>query len=163
MSASSSKKTTPFYLVRTLGLYQPFATLMLHGKVETRWVRKGKKAPFPLGRYLIYSTKKYYKPSQELATLCGYVNYNRLMQIVQGKDETWPNGRAICIGDLVKIIDPICPPFNQNTFVNNEWETQTHRRVGLVFENVKRVKPYEFTGKQGVGFYKGPSGLIEPI
>lgn len=44
--------------IRTLGLYQPYASLMLHGKIETRWVEDGKKPPFPIGKYLIYSTKQ---------------------------------------------------------------------------------------------------------
>lgn len=44
--------------IRTLGFYQPFGTLMLHGKIETRWVKVGKKPPFPEGKYLFYSTQK---------------------------------------------------------------------------------------------------------
>ena len=44
--------------IRTLGFYQPFGSLMLHGKIETRWVRKGKKPPFPLGKYIFYTTQK---------------------------------------------------------------------------------------------------------
>lgn len=44
--------------MRTLGFYQPFCSLMIHGKLETRWVREGFKPPFPLGEYLYYSTSK---------------------------------------------------------------------------------------------------------
>ena len=45
-------------VIRTLGFYQPYCTAMLHGKVETRWIIEGRTPPMPLGKYLLYSTKK---------------------------------------------------------------------------------------------------------
>lgn len=143
--------------IRTLGLYQPFAGLMLHGKIETRMVIIDKKPPFPLGKYLIYSTKKKYSPS-EVEHIAGQF-YNILSRIENGEDCAifQEFGKAICIGDLVDIIDPV-KDYEPKTFVDlpaiefdvHHWPAR--RRVGLRFENIQRIKPFPFNGKQGVGF-----------
>jgi hypothetical protein len=65
--------------IRTIGLYQPFASLMHHGKIETRWVKKGKKPPFPLGKYILYSTLKSYS-DKELDYICGERQFVRIMR-----------------------------------------------------------------------------------
>jgi hypothetical protein len=147
----------PGQRIRTLGLYQPFATLMLHGKIETRWVgssRNGKlkKPPFPFGKYLIYSTKKAYDYF-EVLNIAGK-HHAEILKLEAGED--WATyhlkGCAICIGDLVDIIDPI-KKTTKNTFVKYAPALNGCRRVGLVFQNIQRIKPFEFKGgKQGIGF-----------
>ena len=146
--------------IRTLGLYQPFATLMLHGKVETRWVIYGKKAPFPLGMYLIYSCQKAYDMDFIEGLTGKYTReIDELIESNLSGKNCWLTGEAGAIGRLVSIIDPLTPGFK--TFVDDgQYEKSEYkrgarvyyRRVGLVFEDVKSIKPFEFKGKQGVGF-----------
>lgn len=146
--------------IRTLGLYQPFATLMLYGKVETRWVSTGKKPPFPLGRYLIYSTIQCYDYFEALGMMTDDQSedaqdcFRKELQVSGGTidpvSKDFITGHAICIGDLIDIIDPILPS-TPKTFVKYI-EPCSRRRVGLVFENMKRLKPFPIKGKQGIGF-----------
>lgn len=147
--------------IRTLGLYQPFASLMMHGKIETRWIRKGRKPPFPLGKYLIYATKKPYG-LPELSQIAGN-QYDRIKQIIHGTRVEY--GKALCVGDLVKIIY-VLPGMEKETFVDchkttrikylktNVAPIEVHQvMIGLIFENVRRIKPFPFEhGKQGIGF-----------
>lgn len=146
----------PGQRIRTLGLYQPFAGLMLHGKIETRMVIIDRKPPFPFGKYLIYATKKEYHPS-DVKHIAGRY-YNSVVEIQRKDPETFKIlGMGICVGDLVEIIDPV-ERWNQKTFVDlpaieydvHNWPER--RRVGLVFQNVERIKPFEIKGKQGIGF-----------
>lgn len=151
----------PGQRIRTLGLYQPYATLMLHGKIETRIVgsvvdkktrkRKWRKPPFPFGKYLIYATLKSYD----------FFDVQRIsakdadrIHVLEASDD-WATyhlrGVAICVGDLVEIIDPITPD-TKNTFVDYLEPTEDERRVGLVFQNVERIVPFPIKGKQGIGF-----------
>lgn len=147
-----------FKPIRTLGLYQPYAELMMHGKIETRWIRAGRKPPFPLGRYLLYSTKKCYT-LQELSHIAGGKQYNRIHNIINGLSLSY--GTALCVGDLVKIIY-IVPGMDDETFVRYQhpiFEIDKKRNglvkrvmIGLIFGNVRPIKPFPFKGKQGVGF-----------
>lgn len=137
--------------IRSLGLYQPYAGLMLFDKIETRWVGFGRKAPFPLGVYLIYATQK---------ALSRYdvfkVSGDRYKEICNRAD-TFPEfqlrGSAICVATLVEIVDPWTPdnPRFARGYVKHEYYHPTHRRVGLVFDGVRAVQPFAFKGKQGVG------------
>lgn len=142
--------------IRTLGLYQPYAEMMLHGKIETRWIRAGTKPPFPLGPYLLYACKTEY-PLQTLSQIAGEKQYKRITGIINGLKLI--RGAALCTGDLVKIIY-IVPGMEDETFVRYQGPmefvskrgTPTKKvRVGLIFENVRRIKPFPFKGKQGVG------------
>lgn len=147
--------------IRTLGLYQPYASLMLHGKVESRWVKAGKKPPFPLGKYMIYSTKKSYS-EKEFKHISGGC-YRYAVVLLEDESTKNLNGYAIAVADLVEVTT-----FGQSTgmpenraFVDtpmDQWESNDpitidgHVLTALVFENVKRIKPFPFKGKQGVGF-----------
>lgn len=131
-------------------MYWPFSVMMLHGKVETRWVINGKKPPFPLGKYLIYTTKQGYHPAEIRDQ--GMITQEQFEQIEKAiYTERIIFGIPLCIGDLVDIIDPLTEDI-ANTFVAYAPPTTCHRRVGLVFKNMKRIKPFPFKGKQGVGF-----------
>lgn len=141
-------------VIRTLGLYQPFAGLMLYGKIETRWIRADIKPPFPLGKYLIYATKKKYN-LDVLSVICGD-QHKRVVDIAcsDKNDSCDITGSAICICDLVKRIDPLTPEYEQQAFVTvpASFTDDCYRMVGLVFENVQRIEPFPFKGKQGIGF-----------
>lgn len=145
--------------IRTLGFYQPFGTLMLHGKIETRWVREGRNPPFPLGKYLFYTTQK----SCDDATLLEWCGEEIMMSIVKEvlNDETRTlSGYAIAVGDLWKT-EQLKKPEEAKSFVkfigNKTFETKegwdAKTQWGLHFENVKRIEPFKWNfGKQGVGF-----------
>jgi hypothetical protein len=139
--------------VRALGLYQPFAALMAFGKVETRFVRHGRKAPFPLGKYMLYSCQKSYDVSDgALQDLCTREQEERIEELQYENDFLFcAFGEPMFIADLVKIIDPLTEDV-ENTWVKFVPETVVQRRVGLVFENVKQIKPFLFRGKQGIKF-----------
>lgn len=151
--------------IRTLGLYQPYASLMLHGKIESRWVEEGKKPPFPLGKYLIYSTKKSYSVEEFKHVAGDY--YNDARNIITREETSTLNGYAICMGDLVKReklgynqLPKAFVDINITMVKMGKEDIDWYKEIivdgrqlwGLHFENVKRIKPFEFKGKQGVGF-----------
>jgi hypothetical protein len=146
--------------IRTLGLHQPFASLMIHGKIETRLVTLGRKPPFPIGKYLLYATKKEYFWEESSGVMGRYAQGAH--EILKKEPTRHFRGYALCVGDLVRIIDAECDPINEihseKTFVDlPSLVRDVHgypawRRVGLVFENMKRINPFPFKGKQGIGF-----------
>ncbi len=150
--------------IRTLGFYQPFGSLMLYDKIETRWVRENKKPPFPLGKYLFYTTKK---PCDEKTMLewCGPKMYKEILELMEG-ERTWPlNGYAIGIGDLIKI-KPLEIEEESKAFVKFagiKTEVSINKvQWGLHFENVQGIEPFEWKyGKQGIGFV--PESEIDKI
>ena len=140
--------TTP---IRTLGLYQPFAGLMLHDKIETRRVRAGRKAPFPLGFYLLYATAREYS-HQEIKDISGK-QYERILDIRTNDFTRFSQitGHAICVGELVKVFRIFGPEYDERTFVQYRHD-DVFALIGLEFKNVRKIAPFPFKGKQGIGF-----------
>jgi len=148
--------------IRTIGLYQPFCTAMLHGKVETRWIRKGKKPPFPLGQYVFYSTQKPCT-EQNLNDWCGTGDIQEhLMNAVKFDASVNANGYAIATGRLVNIA-PMQIDQEFDCYVKFTGEKkrkdkngvmQTYVQTCLYFVDVKPIAPIIKWkhGKQGVGF-----------
>jgi hypothetical protein len=136
--------------IRTLGLYQPFASLMLHGKIETRWVRNGKKPPFPLGQYLIYSTQKKYTIG-ELMMVAGLKQYDRIQQILREEPTKNLTRTAICTGWLSNV-RPMTEEDEDKTFV--AFDPEPDRTLWcLEFDRIIRIIPFPFLdGHQGIGF-----------
>lgn len=158
--------------VRTLGLYQPFATLMGHGKIETRWVQAGRMAPFPEGTYLLYSTQKAYTDN-EFGNIAGEWAADG-WELAWQDDTLQLDGYALWVGKLVKR-SYLQPNERMNAFVGYPSQYFDGSKYysfnekgdpiylwGLHFENVKRIKPFIFKGKQGVGILtKEQKELIE--
>jgi hypothetical protein len=148
--------------IRTLGLYQPYASLMLHGKIETRWVEDGRKPPFPLGKYLIYSTKKSSSILSFQLTSGKYCQ--KVWQTLQDGDTYAGDGLPICIAILEGLWKYRPDIDGPETFVDSfDGKMQiikgTHRIPRdytlwcLKFVNVQPVKLFRFNGgKQGIGF-----------
>lgn len=184
-----SEKLLSLPPIRTLGLYQPYATLMMppYNKIETRWVKAGKKPPFPLGQYLIYSTKKAY-PTKEVKEISGgyyeevrkniiaesirtspaYPNRHGVRWINADGSVEFLNGHALCIGELVelKTYSPVLgigsfvemhpdahytADFDSNEPDQGEFVVDNYVLWCLIFDNMKRIDPFPFKGKQGVG------------
>lgn len=166
--------------VRTLGLYQPYASLMLHGKIETRWVRRGKKPPFPLGLYFLYATARPYTMEEFMTLSKCYNSY------AEGKLNDEPtrsmNGYGLCIAELVELflfkdihkhgcferdtfVDVLVPEsYEEDQRGNWHW----YDLWCMKFIDVKRIVPVGYSGKQGVGFlpdeiYKSISYQPQPV
>lgn len=147
-----------------MGYYQPFCSLMFHGKIETRWVRKGKKPPFPLGRYFFYSTKKACE-NPTLFQWCGPDIMLSITQTLEGDITRFFNGSGLGFGDLVEV-RLLTKEDEPKAFVkfkgervvqDKNFEIKTYVQWALIFENLERVTPFTFDhGKQGVGFLKQP-------
>lgn len=148
-------------IIRTLGLYQPFASLMRppYYKKETRWVRKGKQPPFPKGRYLLYSTQKQCK-REDLFEWCGPALLLVIKDTLINEPTKDLNGYALAIADL-KEPHPMRSSDEWRSFVKYRGEQERTDRFNrkwiyiqwcLPFVNVSRIEPFEFKfGKQGVG------------
>lgn len=141
-----------FEKIRTLAWYNPWGALMLHGKIETRIVSAGRKPPFPLGKYLMYTTKVPMHRDQvlEACSDLGFIEGLAMVNTIYAKIANEPvaqlDGYAFAVGELAEIRKmtvadvPQCfVPFSEN-------------RVCLVFENIERIDPFKWNfGKQGVG------------
>lgn len=154
--------------MRALGFYQPFCSLMLNGKKETRWVREGKKPPFPEGEYLFYSTIK----ACDQITLFNWCGRDILLSIsktLDGDISRFRNKTALGVGILVDV-RPMVKEDEALAFVKFQGYkvevidgiSVTKRQWILDFENVKRIHPFEWEfGKQGVG--KVPESELHKI
>jgi hypothetical protein len=145
-------------IIRSLGFYQPFCSLMLHGKKETRWVRVGKKPPFPLGKYVLYSTLKPCSNAQ-LFDWCGPEIMSSIIDTLKVETTKDANGFALCTGELVNI-RPMTVEDEKEAFVlskgiqvrkDEEGNENEYMQWILEFENVERINQFYFKGKQGVG------------
>lgn len=150
--------------VRTIGFYQPFGSLMLHGKIETRWVMTGKKPPFPKGKYVFYTTQK---PCAQhtLFDWCGHEIMYNINNTLENDNTRGLNKCIIGYGDLVDV-RKLMPEDEPKAFVKyigtKDFETDkgivNKTQWALVFENVTAITPMLFIengkslGKQGIGF-----------
>lgn len=141
--------------IRTLGFYQPYAGLMFSAnKIETRWVRKGKRPPFPLGWYALYSTKKAFQ-DHEVKFIAGPA-YRHIVEERKLRPELF--AATGCIIGLAKLVtvermdhNPITGSIAR-TFVDYQEDHEFDRWI-LVFEEQFLLKEHiPFKGKQGVGF-----------
>lgn len=148
-------------IIRTLGFYQPYASLMLHGKIETRWCSQHRKPGFPLGKYLFYSTKKSCDHKKLLEWCGGNTHMIDRINYVLKEDETKElNGYAIGMGDLVRIrlMDPRDEPDAYVSFVGKrifKEEAVWKYQYCLEFKNIKPIKPFPWAwGGQGINYVR---------
>jgi hypothetical protein len=133
---------TPDQELRALSWKQPFAELMLRGKIETRTWKTNYR-----GWVLICASKKPYPP-RELDEISGPIQYYRICKTLSDPNGVWDklqHGVAIAIGRLVD-----CRPmelkdesecfvaFNPNLFCH-------------VYTDVQAIKPIPWKGSQGWG------------
>ena len=147
--------------IRTLGIYQPFASLMLHGKIEIRVRRINTKPPFPLGQYLIYSTKKRYSDG-DLLPICGNEIRDNIFTVLKNDRTKDLDQTAIAICTLVDV-RPLSKSEEDKAFVlfkgiitrlnKNTENSEQFIQYGLHFEKIQPIEPFKWThGKQGTGF-----------
>lgn len=145
--------------IRTIGQYQPFCSLMRHGKIETRWIRYGKKPPFPLGKYLGYSTKKM-ASHVDLFNWCGPNLMGSIYETLRQDYTKDFHGFGIWTGNLIKVRlmtkqdEPLAfVEWQGIQEFEKDGETFLMQQWCLEFDNIESFKPFRFLhGKQGVGF-----------
>lgn len=122
--------------IRALSWKNPFAVLMLYGKVETRtWSTKYR------GKVLICASKTAYD-WKTAKSIMGVVQALRFLENhIAGAYNH--NGMAIAVGDLVD-----CRPMK----FDDEDQCYVMHREGLfchVYENVRPIEPFYWKGSQG--------------
>lgn len=156
-------------IIRTLGLYQPYASLMLHGKIETRLVRRFKSPPFPLGKYLLYSTKKDISIGA-VERISGPAQVDRIFKTLfpeGAKHEPTAGmfGYAIAIAELD--LNRYMTKEDEDAAFALYKEDPCYKQWCLVFKNVHRIEPFLWEyGKQGIGIIgqgKIPASVKEKI
>mgnify|MGYP001036189806 CR=1 FL=1 len=118
----------------------------------TRWVKKGKKPPFPLGKYLIYSTKKAYA-DYEFKFIAGDEYLNAKKHLINESTVSL-NGFALCTGELIELVNATEPESSWEAFVRTfvDYKPDPEYDLWLLrFDNIQRITPVPFKGKQGVG------------
>lgn len=114
---------------------EPFATLMLHGKIETRTWHTNYR-----GYVLICASKKMYSV-EEVTNISGEVQSERLWEIILKKPLA--TGHAIAIGDLVEC-RPMTPQDEDKCFVKYNPKLWCH-----VYGCVIPIEPVPWKGTQG--------------
>ena len=134
----------PEYKLLALSWKQPYAELMMYGKIETRtW-----KTNFR-GWVMICASKKEYD-FKSVISISGFDQANRVTQYSKGyigSAESWvwgfPNGMAVGIARLVDC-RPMRPQDEEKCFVQFRSDLYCH-----VYDDVSRIEPFPWTGSQG--------------
>lgn len=126
-------------VIRALSWNQPYASMMLHGKIETR-----RRSTNVRGKVLICACKKEYG-YKTVDAISGQQTRYRIYEVLNTEPSCFnlPKGQAIAIADLVD-----CRPMTKE----DEDICFVEYRPGLycwVFENVQAIEPFPFKGKQG--------------
>ena len=126
--------------LRALNWKQPFATLMGHGKIETRVWKTDYR-----GLVLICASKMEYTENQ-LIRIASLEQFNRITEVlkIEGREKMLEaRGHAIMIGELVD-----CRPMeitDENaSFVEFNPQLYCH-----IYQNVRRIKPIPWKGSLG--------------
>jgi len=143
----------PNETLKALSWKQPFASLMLHGKVETRvWGSKY------LGWVLICASKAPYS-SKQLREISGDAQFKRIYDTFQGDTSNWstqPTGVAIAIGKLINS-QPMNSNDSENCFVQyvSPWYKEgakgtTKKQLWChEYGEVQAIEPFAWHGKLG--------------
>jgi hypothetical protein len=116
---------------------QPFASLMLHGKIETRvWPTHYR------GWVLICASQQPYKGAQ-IFGITGEKQYERIMQLASQYPLLEYTGHAIAIAKLVAC-RPMKPADENACFVTYYPDLYCH-----VYDQVHAIRPFPWKGSQG--------------
>lgn len=127
----------PDQKLMALSWKQPYAGLMLHGKIETRtWPTKYR------GWVLICASKKAYSLGEEL-TISGTEQQTRISMIQSRQELNLQTGVAIAIGFLVDC-HPMAKGSEPGCFVQYKPGLWCH-----VYTHVQPIEPFEWKGSQG--------------
>jgi len=144
--------------LRYLGWKQPFASLMLHGKIETRvWDTKYR------GWVLITASKGTYNTNQ-IEDISGVTQGYRILKQFNGDIKSLPTGKAIAVGRLVdsrpmtvsdedacfvQYKEPWVVPVTRDFFGTPVTTYKNKQLWCHVYEDVQPIEPLEWYGNQG--------------
>lgn len=133
--------------MKALTWKQPFAQLMLHGKIETRtWATSYR------GLVLICAGKTPYT-TNKITEMCGWGIHKSIGLTID--DKRLLLGSAIAVGNIVDC-RAMLPSDEEQCFVKYNPALFCH-----VYENVKRIEPFPWKGSQG--WRNVPQDIIEKI
>lgn len=121
--------------IMALSWKEPFASLMLQGKIETRVWKTDYR-----GFVLICTSKKKYN-NQEVLNISGPEQYQRVIDMLDGKE--MKHGYAIAIGKLIHCRKMIKAD-EDKCFVEYNPDLWCH-----IYEDVRPIVPFEWKGTQG--------------
>lgn len=130
--------------IRALSWKQPFAQLMLHGKIETRTWNTNYR-----GLVLICASKKGNSEKDVIEISGGLDQYKRINLKLYPAFASYSEklkqrfGKAIAIGRLVDC-RPMKKEDEDKCFVEYQPDLYCH-----IYEDVKAIKPFEWKGTQG--------------
>lgn len=125
-----------FIPVMALTWKQPFASLMLHGKLETReWATRHR------GKVLICSGLERYL-DVTIEEMSGIETRKRIDSILLSEPTANARGKIIAVGDLVNC-RPMVETDEEMAFVKYKPGLWVHE-----YKNVKRIVPIKFSGSQ---------------
>jgi len=128
-------------VIRALSWKQPYAEMMLHGKIETRTWNTNYR-----GLVLICASKKGYNFNQ-VYSIAGDKQILRITDVLGRNNDHWyglhRSGIAIAVGRLIDC-RPMRKEDEDKCFVEFHPDLYCH-----VYEDVKEIKPFDWKGSQG--------------
>lgn len=135
--------------IKALSWRQPYGSLMLHGKIETRtWSSNYR------GLVLICTSIRSYT-IDKISRISGMKQFNRIIDTTTHLDLGGKNGMAIAIGRLIDC-RPMVKEDEDKCFVKYYPDLYCH-----IYEDVTPIKPFPWKGKQG--WMKVPEEIINKI
>lgn len=131
-------KKTKIVGMRALSWKQPYASLMLHGKIETRsWYTSYR------GPVLICSSKSSYR-EDEIFRISGEKGAQRIFNFLNENGIKEPRGKAIAVGELVD-----CRRMTEEDEAATFVKLDGRVLYCHVYANVRAIEPFEWRGAQG--------------
>ena len=143
--------------LRALSWKEPYATLMLHGKIETRKWKTDYR-----GLVLICATQKPFA-IEKIKNIAGDEQYIRIVKLYYKYKYRLSRslGNAIATGELVDcrpmterdedacFVQWIEPWFEEVKLASGNTKTVKKQLWCHIYENIKPIEPFVFKGKQG--------------
>ena len=130
--------------MRALSWKEPYASLMLHGKVETRTWKTDYR-----GLVLICASKKSYSEN-EVENISGLNQCKRILDVLDANELMWETslrrGKAIAVGRLVG-----CRRFEGSYDEDPTFVKYNHGLWLHFYEDVRPIVPFDYKGSQGWG------------
>ncbi len=123
--------------IKALSWKEPYASLMLHGKIETRTWNTNYR-----GLVLICASQKPYKKA-EFMVISGYAQSQRIFTTLNNLTHKEQLGKAIAIGELIHC-RLMQPEDEDKCFVKYAPGKFCH-----IYTNVQAIEPFDWKGCQG--------------
>lgn len=121
--------------MKALSWKEPYASLMLYGKIETRTWKTNYRGPV-----LICASKKMFC-ALEVIQISGNAIFNRILEVL--KDTKLQPGKAIAVGELIDC-RPMTKEDEDKCFIQYEEGKYCH-----IYRNIRAVETFDWKGAQG--------------